>query len=480
MGAAQPRRLRINDSPAITPATVPTFRVPVRVGWSKESTCNTIEHKRRSSRNLTAPAENKSLGQGDPEAFQLAMRFAFLSASTGWCNMRSARKRVQVLRRNFLTGSVLLQFPFANGAGKLPPVRAITKGPGFHWFGYYDKLQFDPGSRYALGVEGSFEHRLPRPGDTLRIGMVDLHDRDRWIDLGQTRAWSWHQTCMLQWLPGSSTEIIYNDREGDKFVSRILNVKTRKSRTLPLPVYCVSPDARSAIVNDFRRSSYMRPETGYAGLDDPFRDSPAPEQSGIWRMDLHTGKSELIISLAQVVAIPHAKPYSKGAQHYFDHLLFSPDGRRFAFFQRWRGEAEGRGFSTRMLTANADGSDIRVLDPHGRTSHYVWRDPKTILVWMEHPAAGSKFYLVDEPAGKVEVFAPDKMPVNGHASYLPGKRYIVCDTYPDANRLQHIYLYDTKEMFGTNWVRLCRRKSTPAIGGATRHRASAPMDARSS
>lgn len=36
---------------------------------------------------------------------------------------------------------------------KLPPIRALTKGPKFHWFGYYDKLEFDPTSRYVLGME---------------------------------------------------------------------------------------------------------------------------------------------------------------------------------------------------------------------------------------------------------------------------------------------------------------------------------------
>ncbi len=348
-------------------------------------------------------------------------------------------------RRHFLYNAGLLLPKVVRSTTILfPPVRPITKGPRFHWFGYYDKLQFDPSSRYALGVEGTFEHRLPKPDDTLRIGMVDLQSNDGWIELGQTSAWSWHQTCMLQWLPGSDSEIIYNDREGDRFVSRIMNVKTGRRRTLPMPIYCVSPDARWAIVNDFRRSSYMRPETGYAGLIDPHRSSPAPEESGIWRMDLQTGKHELIVSLAQVVAIPHTKPYSKGAQHYFDHLLFSPDGQRFAFFQRWRGEAEGRGFSTRMLSADRNGGNIRVLDPYGKTSHYIWRDPKTILVWMNQPSDGSKFYLIDEPSGKAEVFAPDAMSVNGHASYLPGKRYIVSDTYPDENRMQHIYLYDTR------------------------------------
>ena len=41
---------------------------------------------------------------------------------------------------------------FAVDSGEnLPPVRAITRGPTHHWFGYYDKLEFDPSSRYVLG-----------------------------------------------------------------------------------------------------------------------------------------------------------------------------------------------------------------------------------------------------------------------------------------------------------------------------------------
>ncbi len=41
------------------------------------------------------------------------------------------------------------------------PVRQITRGPKFHWFGYYDKLEFDPTGRYVLGMEVDFEHRSP-------------------------------------------------------------------------------------------------------------------------------------------------------------------------------------------------------------------------------------------------------------------------------------------------------------------------------
>ena len=88
------------------------------------------------------------------------------------------------------------------------PIRAITTGSGYHWFGYYDKLQFDPGSRYVLAMAVDFEHRAPRPGDEIRIGMIDLEDGDAWRPLGTTTAWCWQQGCMLQWIPGSASEVI--------------------------------------------------------------------------------------------------------------------------------------------------------------------------------------------------------------------------------------------------------------------------------
>ena len=62
-----------------------------------------------------------------------------------------------------------------------PPVRRITRGPRHHWFGYYDKLQFDPSVRYVLGMQVDFEHRSPTADDVIKIGMVDL-GRQRSLD----------------------------------------------------------------------------------------------------------------------------------------------------------------------------------------------------------------------------------------------------------------------------------------------------------
>jgi len=327
-----------------------------------------------------------------------------------------------------------LQDPF-------PAARPITRGPRFHWFGYYDKLEFDPSGRYVLSNEIDFEHRSPRPDDVLKVGMVDLQDRDRWVELGETRAWNWQQGCMLQWVPGSETEVIWNDREGDRFVSRVLDVRTRRLRTLPGPVYAISPDGRWAVFPDFRRIQDTRPGYGYAGLPDPHRESSAPAESGIWRMDLRTGEIRRILSLAEVLDLPPRDPGWAGAKHWFNHLLVNPDGTRFCFLHRWRGKKEGQGFRTRLVTASPEARDLYVLDPHGGTSHFIWRDPEHILAWAWHPSHKSRFYLFRDRTEDVEVVGRDVMTVNGHCSYLPGNRWILNDTYPDRDRFQHLYLY---------------------------------------
>ncbi|MBL8211145.1 MAG: hypothetical protein JNK87_10560 [Bryobacterales bacterium] len=344
-----------------------------------------------------------------------------------------------MLRRSFCAALTTAALP---GASTAVPVRAITKGPRFHWFGYYDKLQFDPTSRYVLGMQVDFEHRSPRPDDVIRVGVIDTGDGDRWTELGTTRAWNWQQGCMLQWVPGSSTDVVYNDRVDGQFVCHVVNVKSGKRRTIPSPIYTLSPDGRWAITCDFRRLNDCRPGYGYAGLPDPNRDVDVPEDVGVWRVDMATGKRKLLVSIVDAQRIPYPPGYSNHAKHWFNHLLISPDGKRFIFLHRWRGDKEKASFSTRLFTAAADGKDLYVLDPHGKTSHFIWRDKSHVLAWAWHPSQGDKFYLYRDKTDNVEVVAPDQMTVNGHCTYLPGNRWILNDTYPDRDRLQHVYLYD--------------------------------------
>jgi hypothetical protein len=333
-------------------------------------------------------------------------------------------------------------------ASEFPPQRTITQGPKHHWFAYYDKLEFDPSGRYCLGMEVDFEGRSPQPDDTIAVGMVDLQAGDRWIPLGESRAWCWQQGCMLQWVPGSPSKILWNDRQDDRFVCHLLDVQTRQQRTIPHPIYCLSPDGRTAFAADFRRINDMRPGYGYAGLPDPFADDLAPAESGIFRIDLESGQSELIVSLADVARypLPGEQPYfppdeMPRAKHYFNHLLVNTDGTRLEFLHRWRPKGSGR-WLTRMFTCAPDGSLLRCIINTGMASHFIWRDPEHILVWARHASHGDRFYVVqDREGGSFQVVAPEIMTRDGHCTYLPDRDWIVNDTYPDRDRNQTVYLY---------------------------------------
>ena len=100
---------------------------------------------------------------------------------------------------------------------------------------------------------------------------------------------------MLQWLPGSKSEVVWNDRRDGRFISVVCDIHSGKRRILEAPIYALSPDGKLAIYPDFRRLNDCRPGYGYAGLPDPNRDVPIPDDAGIWRLDIQSGQSKLVI-----------------------------------------------------------------------------------------------------------------------------------------------------------------------------------------
>ena len=339
-----------------------------------------------------------------------------------------------------------------SGGQPFPPIRTITRGPGFHWFGYYDKREFDPTNRFVLSNRVSFEHRTPRSDDAIGVGVIDTQDeKDEWLELGTSRAWGWQQGCMLQWRPGSRNEVVWNDREGDRYVCRVMDMVSRKTRTLPRPIYSLSNDGRWAITADFARIQRMRPGYGYVGLSDPCASQRAPEDSGVWKMNMETGESKLIFSLADAARARHQGEDLSQKWNYFNHLLVSPDSERFIVLHRWR-ENKGSnddakpigGFSTRMFTVNLDGSERYIVDPSGKTSHFIWRDAQHICAWTKPVGNKAGFYLLKDRTRDVNLVGDKVMVQNGHNTYVPetDNEWILCDTYPDRRtRQQTPYLY---------------------------------------
>jgi Tol biopolymer transport system component len=91
-----------------------------------------------------------------------------------------------------------------------------------------------------------------------------------------------------------------------------------------------------------------------------------------------------------------------------------------------------------MLTVAPDGSDLRIVDTCGVTSHFIWRDPSHILAWSKQDAEGGFYLFEDRTGGRIELVYKAG---DGHCSYLPGNEWILCDTYPDHQRNQNVYLH---------------------------------------
>ena len=50
------------------------------------------------------------------------------------------------------------------------------------------------------------------------------------------------------------------------------------------------------------------------------------------------------ISVAGAALTPYPGGYLNGAKHWFNHLSISPDGSRFIYLHRWRGDQDGKSF----------------------------------------------------------------------------------------------------------------------------------------
>lgn len=326
-------------------------------------------------------------------------------------------------------------------------VRQLTFGSGagaFHAHSYYDipVLNGDASrvAAYRMGIEG----RWMTPEDPVEIGIVDV-DRGGFAPVGTGHAWSWQQGPMAQWLP-DGRRMVWNDRDsigaegGDAFVARLHDTVTGDTRTLPRPVYCLSPDGASGLSVNMARLDRARPGYGYPGGSGAAMDRGAPDDDGVWRVELRArdARPTLILSLARAVDalaawLPEAEraDHLSGALvHWFNHAKISPDGKRFTAKLRWRG-ADLKGPWTGLMgvsvTCGMDGADLGIL-ARG-TSHVMWEDSNRLYFWHQaEKTFASMRDAVPEGVDRSEPFR-DLIIANVHFRHFPdAPRHAVYDT----------------------------------------------------
>lgn len=325
------------------------------------------------------------------------------------------------------------------------PARRISPADGHYFFGYYD-LQAISGNLH-LAHKVDFTDRIHKRGETTDIGIIEM-GTDKFERLDTTAAWCHQQGAMLQWNPAApNDEIIYNCFDGLDFYATIMNIHTGAKRYLDRPVANVSPKGDYALSINFDRLYNFRPGYGYAGVGDPFYYENHSENDGIYLIDMKTGKSRMIISMAQIWDF-YGEDCYKGTDKKIivNHITFNTDGSRFMFLVR-DFPAPGQRHTTTTITANTDGSDMFLLSGGGVHSHYHWKDKDTIIFYydgkeLDCGRGWANNYIIKDKQYKGELVGGGFFWNDNHMSYSPDRKLIITDSYADANKIQHLRVAD--------------------------------------
>jgi hypothetical protein len=328
-------------------------------------------------------------------------------------------------------------------------LRRISPNDGHHYFfGYYDIPAFDRTGRFHLCHRIGFRDRLPSPADTAELGIFDLATGGFEI-FGETHAWNFQQGAMLQWLGRNGDLIVYNDFNHKDGFHAVIYSRGQKQivRKTSRPLATVSTDGAFALSVNFPRMFDFRPGYGYCNLPDKWRKEKQPADDGIWLVDIENNVSRLILSLADIAAAIADSASVAGEKLLVNHITLNPDGTRFLALVRnfpiiIPGAPDGA-WRTTLMTANRDGSDLRVLSTGVCfPSHYHWKNSRVFAIYCDGPSGLQLYEITDDGVSPLSAIDQMFFLKDGHCSYSPNGTRMLYDSYPDKNRLQHLYIYD--------------------------------------
>lgn len=355
----------------------------------------------------------------------------------------------------------------------------ITPENQSFWFGYYNYSPENANGDKLLAHHVEFDGRSITQEDRAQIGWIDLNS-GAWNPIDLTSAFNWQQGAMLQWL-GESDCFIYNNTNNGEFISKEYNISTGEQYVHPWPVYGVLINPKISLTLQFKRSYWCR-AYHYETIKDKAWDGPLCQNDGIFLLNLDSNEVKRIISIEDIIRIDPDDSF-KTAKHWVEHIMINPSGTRFAFYHRFTHSA---GFTTRVFTANIDGTDLRIISGWREYSwsHMGWIDNQKFAIYgikknstvqayrkltEEHGMWGQilrkiykktlsklitkqvrkrtqipgSYQICDSIEGKITEEIPRGLfNLDGHPSFTKNGRYMLTDTYEDEESYRRLYIYD--------------------------------------
>lgn len=309
---------------------------------------------------------------------------------------------------------------------------------GFEYFyGYYDRSPWDATDRYIISLRVKQAYKTVAPKEPGTLVLIDTLNENKIYRIGNVHAWNVQQGCMAQWMgPDFKSRIIYNDFRNGNYCSVIYSLDTKKEeKVLSMPVYDVARDGSFALSLDFSRLHRLRPGYGYSNLPEATKGEACPDKPCIWKLDLRSGAVSKLFKYTEMAAFEPNETMS-GAEHKVNHLMISPNGKRFMVLHRWFRKGHKH---SRLVTANIDKTKMYNLSDDVFVSHCYWKNDREILSFLRKKESGDHYYLLKDKTQEYQMLWPE-LNTDGHCSYSPDGNLIITDTYPNRKRLAAVYL----------------------------------------
>lgn len=309
----------------------------------------------------------------------------------------------------------------------------IESEAGELFFGYYDKPPWSPDGDAMIM---HFRRNSSEPEIEIRV----FQRRSRSCRLiGRSSAWSLQQGAMTQWIAGRDRPlIVYNAVRNDLLVARVVTAEGKEMAVVPMPVQTVHPDGNIALGLNYKRLLKLRREYGYTPRVKNFSADMPLDKDGIWRADLNSGTTELIVTLAELMQIsPRPDPSSPTK---INHIMYSPGGNKCVFMHRWFTPAQKH---SRLFVMDNDSLQLNLILDHQLVSHYSWLDDERLIVYGRAPDGITGYFELNVTTGRHRAIGGTALDHygDGHPSPSPDGSWLVTDSYPDRRLQQHLILY---------------------------------------
>jgi len=339
-----------------------------------------------------------------------------------------------------IDGDELIETPnLINDECKKVKLKKLTHEKNATFFGYHDKTPSSlDGEKILACSVSSDDTKLDNECTKMEVGFFNNSNGDTFQPVDETYTWCWQQGCMLQWNPlKPNRQIYYNSLVNSEHGSILYDInKNIEIKRFTFPIYSISSNGKYASSLNFTRLGLLRPGYGYKG-NIKKNDLPnAPDDDGVFLIDLKTGNKKLIVSLKSIAANT-----DQDVPHYINHITFSPDSSKLTFFHIYENQSGER--LIRFYLYDIKHDILKLLEAANNVSHYCWRNNNGILTSeMESGKIVTYMYNLEEER-KIVIDIPHIG--DYHPMFNPADSdIIVADTKPDEDRNQHLFLFNIK------------------------------------